>query len=96
MVLTARLDSMPGVIDSGDVGALRLSIEAAQGLFQRIAVLVQYQRGLEAETFQHLGDCPGITPGVLQQCDIDLGTVADHQRHAGIRLRRHDAVQEKG
>ena len=83
VVRAVHLDTVAGVIDHRDIGIARAVGEVAQratGLGRRqVAAGID---DIEAGVFQRRRDPGAVVNGIGQRCDIPVGGIAEHQRHA--------------
>jgi len=90
IVAAADRDAVAGVVEHGDVGALRLAAEIQQLLGHLVAGEVGAFDHLEADIAQRRCHRLGVDRRVRQLRDVLVGAVADDESDAAVGLRGTD------
>ncbi len=85
-VPAVRLDPVPGEIDEGDLGPLRLLPEAAERRAHLGDGGIVHRHDFEAGLAQRIAHQPRIAQRIGELAGGGIGAVADHQRDAGAGM----------
>ena len=88
------LQAVAGIEEKPDIGAVQLLGEGPDALLHVALAEIDAFDHIEAERLELRGDIGGVVARVVEPRNMLIGGVADDERHALLRRRRHERDEQ--